>query len=121
MSADVFADATVLISGGAGFVGSNLVRRLLQRPIRSLTVVDNLLSAERTNLPDDPRLDFKQASIADDRLLAELKDDYRYVFHLATFHGNQNSIADPLADHANNTLTSLKLFDRLKDFKTLQK
>jgi nucleoside-diphosphate-sugar epimerase len=44
-----------------------------------------------------------------------------YAFHLACFHGNQSSIADPLADHDNNTLTSLKLFDRLKDIKSLRK
>ena len=38
-----------------------------------------------------------------------------------TYHGNQNSIADPLADHENNLLTTLKLFERLKGFSRLQK
>jgi nucleoside-diphosphate-sugar epimerase len=40
---------------------------------------------------------------------------------LACYHGNQSSIHDPLADHENNTLTTLKLFERLKDIKTLKK
>ncbi len=43
------------------------------------------------------------------------------AFHLACYHGNQSSIDDPLADHTNNTLTSLKLFERLKDIRSLSK
>ena len=41
------------------------------------------------------------------------------MFHLATYHGNQSSIADPLADHANNLITTLKLFEHLKEFRRL--
>ena len=44
-----------------------------------------------------------------------------YAFHLACYHGNQSSIANPLADHENNTLTTLKLFERLKDIESLRK
>ena len=40
---------------------------------------------------------------------------------LACFHGNPSSIADPIADHDNNTLTSLKLFDHLRDFDKLER
>ena len=43
----------VLVVGGAGFVGSNLVRRLLAGDVEEVIVVDNLLSAERDNLPVD--------------------------------------------------------------------
>jgi nucleoside-diphosphate-sugar epimerase len=42
-----------LVVGGAGFVGSNLVRELLARDAASVLVVDNLLSDERENVPDD--------------------------------------------------------------------
>ena len=109
------------MSGGAGFVGSNLVRHLLAEGAARVHIVDNLLSAERVNVPADPRVAFSEASIADDALLAGLKDEYDYVFHLATYHGNQSSIHDPLADHANNTLTTLKLYERIKGFKRLKK
>lgn len=111
----------VLVVGGAGFVGSNLVRRLLTYEPRNVIVVDNLLSAERDNLPDVQDLSFVSGSITDDEVLRALPDDLDYAFHLATFHGNQNSIHDPLADHANNTLTTLKLFERLKDLRSLRK
>ena len=115
-------DSKVLVVGGAGFVGSNLCRRLLdEEGVGRLTIVDNLLSSDVSNVPDDPRVHFVEGSITDDAILARLPRDLEYVFHLACYHGNQSSIANPLEDHANNTLTSLKLFDTLKDFKGLKK
>jgi UDP-glucose 4-epimerase len=113
--------ARLLVVGGAGFVGSNLVRQALDNGAEHVLVVDNLLSSERENVPDDPRVDFREASIADDSVLAELADEYDYVFHLATYHGNQSSIANPIADHDNNLVTTLKLFERIKDFERLRK
>ena len=56
-------------------------------------------------------------SITDDDILRDLPDDLDYVFHLACYHGNQSSIADPIADHdSNNLLTSLKLFDQAEGY-----
>jgi UDP-glucose 4-epimerase len=114
-------DATLLVVGGAGFVGSNLVRTALSDGARRVVVVDNLLSAERENVPDDDRVELVEASIADDDVLASLQDEFDYVFHLATYHGNQSSIADPLADHENNLITTLKLFERLKSFERIRR
>jgi nucleoside-diphosphate-sugar epimerase len=111
----------LLVVGGAGFVGSNLVRLLLSEGAERVLVVDNLLSSERENLPADPRIELIEASIADDDVLASLGDDLDVVYHLATYHGNQSSIANPLEDHENNLITTLKLYERLKDFKRLRK
>ncbi len=116
-----FAGQKILVIGGAGFVGSNLARLLLDGDPRQVCVVDNLLSADAANVPRHPALRFLFGSITDDRVLRELDDDFDYAFHLACYHGNQSSIHDPLADHANNTLTTLKLFERLKDVRTLKK
>ncbi|MBP9722247.1 MAG: NAD-dependent epimerase/dehydratase family protein [Gammaproteobacteria bacterium] len=124
-------NAKVLVVGGAGFVGSNLSHSLLKSDIASLTVVDNLLSATVENLLDsnqlnqpdyfkDSRLKFILGSISDDRVLLDLPKDYDYVFHLSTYHGNQSSICDPMADHDNNTLTTLKLCEHLKDSSNLK-
>ncbi len=60
-------------------------------------------------------------SITQDNILSALPEDLDFAFHLACYHGNQSSIADPMADHDNNTLTSLKLFERLKDIKQIRK
>jgi nucleoside-diphosphate-sugar epimerase len=121
MSASAFSKARILVSGGAGFVGSNLVKLLLAEGAGHVHIVDNLLSAERVNVPADARVRFSEASIADERLLGALEDEYDFVFHLSTYHGNQSSIHDPLADHENNTLTTLRLYERLKGFKRLKK
>jgi UDP-glucose 4-epimerase len=114
-------NSSLLVVGGAGFVGSNLVRLVLSGGAERVLVVDNLLSSERENLPDDPRVELIEASIADDEVLAALEDEFDVVYHLATYHGNQSSIANPLSDHENNLITTLKLYERLKDFSRLRK
>ena len=116
-----FSNQRVLVTGGAGFVGSNLVELLLRQDAAHVHIVDNLLSASRENVASDSRIRFSEASIADDALLAGVRDEYDYVFHLSTYHGNQSSIHDPLADHANNTITTLKLYERVKGFTRLKK
>lgn len=116
-----FSGAKVLVVGGAGFIGSNLVHQILETGPREIIVVDNLLSSDVSNIPADRRVRFIFGSITDDQILASLPGDLDFAFHLACYHGNQSSIANPLADHDNNTLTTLKLFERLKDIKTLKK
>src|SRR5690242_20557868 len=114
-------EQTCLVVGGAGFIGSNLVRVLLAEGSAAVTVIDNLLSAERSNIPEDPLVCFVQGSIADDGILSTLNDEFDWIFHLATYHGNQSSIANPLEDHENNLITTLKLFERIKDFGRVRK
>jgi nucleoside-diphosphate-sugar epimerase len=121
MPTDRFTGTSVLVVGGAGFVGSNLVRVLAEQDAARIRIVDNLLSAERTDVLELPGVEFTEASITDDRVLDALEDEYDYAFHLATYHGNQSSMHDPLADHENNTLTSLKLFNRLAGFRNLRR
>lgn len=117
-----FDTQKIIVVGGAGFVGSNLVKMILnENNSVQITVVDNLLSSEKTNLPEDSRLTFKHGSITEDEILNGIKDDVDYIFHLSTFHGNQSSIYDPLKDHENNTLTTLKLMNHVKDFSNLKK
>jgi nucleoside-diphosphate-sugar epimerase len=112
---------SVLVIGGAGFVGGNLVRQALRDGAASVAIVDNFLSAERDNVPGDERVSVLEGSIADDAVLSELGDEFDYVFHLATYHGNQSSMADPLADHEHNLITTLKLYEHVKSFDRLRK
>ncbi|MGN6516967.1 MAG: NAD-dependent epimerase/dehydratase family protein [Rhizomicrobium sp.] len=115
-----FSGKTVLVVGGAGFVGSNLSNRLLAEKPEKLIIVDNLLSADISNVPTAPCVDFRFGSITNDQILRQLPDAINFVFHLATYHGNQSSMHDPLADHENNTLTTLKLLERLKSVKGIE-
>lgn len=116
-----WSDTRILIVGGAGFVGSNLTVELLKEGVKKVVIVDNFLSSEPENIPQSSRVLLWEGSIADDKVLDNLEDEYDYVFHLATYHGNQSSIHDPLADHENNLLTTLKLFTRLRESKRIRK
>jgi nucleoside-diphosphate-sugar epimerase len=118
---NAFDNTHILVVGGAGFVGSNLVRELIGTSSADVLVVDNLLSAEKFNIPQSSKVSFVEGSITQDSVLEALPNNLDYVFHLATYHGNQNSMADPLADHENNTFTTLKLLDFLKTYKPLKK
>ena len=103
-----FTGSSILVVGGAGFVGSNLCNKLLEYQPRNLIIVDNLLSADISNVPNNENVSFHLGSINDDFILEKLPQNVEYVFHLATYHGNQSSIANPLDDHENNTLTTLR-------------
>lgn len=113
MTDSEFSGKRVLVVGGAGFVGSNLSHMLLQSDLESLTIVDNFMSSEHVNVPTDPRTQLITGSIAEDSVLQQIPADIDYVWHLACYHGNQSSIFDPIADHDNNNITSLKLFEYL--------
>lgn len=116
-----FKNSKVLIVGGAGFVGSNLAHKIVNENPRQIIIIDNLLSSDVSNIPENENVQFIFGSVTNERILRSIPDDLDYAFHLACFHGNQSSIADPFADHENNTLTSLKLFDRLKEINSLKK
>ena len=97
------------------------MRRLLAEGVEEVVVVDNLLSAERENVPADGRVRFVEGSIADPEILEGISDNFDYIWHLATYHGNQSSIANPLEDHENNLITTLRLLERVRDFKRVKK
>lgn len=115
-------NSKILIVGGAGFVGSNLCHYILkQHDPNEIWIVDNLLSSDIINVPIDHRVKFVFGSITEEKVLKQLPNELDVVFHLACYHGNQSSIADPIADHDNNTLTTLKLFERLIEISTIKK
>ena len=74
-------DRRVLVTGGAGFVGSNLVRRLLREEAR-VTVLDDLFTGSRENLPATG-LTFVEGSVCDPPLVEHLVADSEVVFHAA--------------------------------------
>ena len=102
---------TVLVTGGAGAIGCNLVRELLKADAR-VVVLDDLSSGRVENLPDDPVLEFTLGSVTDPEALQEVfRRDYAVVFHLAALFANQNSVEHPEADLIANGLGTLKVLE----------
>ena len=111
---------TILITGGAGCIGSNLVRALVGAGAKKVMVIDDLSSAERWNLPDDPEVVFILGSILDEEVLKRaFGEEPEYVFHLAAHFANQNSVDNPETDLQVNGLGTLKLlqYSRLAGIK----
>ncbi len=100
-----------LITGGAGFIGSALVRRLLDEGT-AVRVLDDLSSGSRENLTGlEGRLRFHRGDVRDPRAVADAARGVDAVFHLAAVASVQQSILDPLRTHAVNvggTLTVLE-------------
>lgn len=99
----------VLVTGGAGAIGSRLVTRLLADGAERVVVVDDLSSGYEWLLPKDRRVELVKKDVCE---LLDLKLDVRepIVFHLAAFFANQNSVDHPRDDlHTNGlgTLTTL--------------
>ena len=88
----------LLVTGGAGFIGSNFVHYVLENTDDSVTVLDkltyagNLASLE--GLPAD-RFTFVKGDIADAQLVSTLADDHDVIVHYAAESHNDNSLADP--------------------------
>lgn len=102
----------LLITGGAGCIGSNLVRILLDAEPQQITVIDDLSSSFEWNIPRSAKVVFIQGSILDDDTMTRaFRSNPHYVFHLAAHFANQNSIDNPEADLLVNALGTLKTLE----------
>jgi UDP-glucose 4-epimerase len=74
--------SSVLVTGGAGFIGSQLIRKIL--PIsRHIYVLDDLSTGERAAVPISPKITFIEDSITNKKILQQIMPKVEYVFHLA--------------------------------------
>jgi UDP-glucose 4-epimerase len=94
----------VLITGGAGFIGSHLAERCLQLGW-SVSVLDDLTSGSEANLEhlkDHPKFSFAEGSVMERRLLGDLMDGCDLVFHLAAAVGVRLIVENPIRTIATN-------------------
>lgn len=105
-----YADKRVLISGGAGCIGSNLVRALVKANADEVIVLDDFSSASRWNLPSHPKVKLVSGSIlCEEHLKRVFSEKPQYVFHLAAHFANQNSVDHPETDLMVNGLGTLRM------------
>jgi UDP-glucose 4-epimerase len=101
---------TVLVTGGAGCVGSNLTRSLAELNAEKVIILDNMSSAYEWNVPDYDQIELIEGDIRDDEVLKRVfKESPDIVFHLAAHFANQNSVDMPETDLEVNGLGMLKV------------
>lgn len=100
----------VLVTGGAGFIGSNLVKTLLDEG-NSVTVLDNFMSGYRSNLDPFPAVRIVEGDIRDKAAVESAMRGAEVVFHLAASVGNKRSIDSPLVDAEINVMGTLQVLE----------
>ena len=109
---EFFGGRKILVTGGAGAIGSNLVRGLLRHNPELVIVLDDLSSSEEWNLPSSDRLLFVRGSVCDEVALKRVFwEKPSVVYHLAAFFANQNSVDYPERDLHVNGLGTLRMLE----------
>jgi UDP-glucose 4-epimerase len=98
----------VLVTGGAGFIGSNIVRRLLDLEHHAV-VLDDLSSGYRQNLLAE--VPFVEGDVRDAGTVRRAAQGCDVILHLAASVGNKRSIEHPLTDSAINLLGTLNVLE----------
>jgi len=105
-----YENKVVLVSGGAGCIGTNLCRKLAELNAEKVIILDDLSSAYEWNIPKAKNIIFVKGSVLDDEMLKRVfKEKPDYVFHLAAHFANQNSVDNPETDLMVNGMGTLKV------------
>ncbi|WP_248769273.1 NAD-dependent epimerase/dehydratase family protein [Pseudomonas sp. MWU12-2345] len=107
-------DAPILITGGAGFIGSNLAEALLEQGY-SLRILDDLSTGKRGNLAlDNPRVELIEGDVADAALVTQVMRGCQAVVHLAAVASVQASVEDPVRTHQSNFIGTLNVCEAMR-------
>jgi len=107
-----YKDRNILITGGAGCIGSNLTQALIKAEAAKIIVLDDLSAAEKWNVPINANVVFIEGSVLDEEVLKRaFFTKLDFVFHLAAHFANQNSVDNPETDLMVNGLGTLKVLE----------
>ncbi|MCI0910744.1 NAD-dependent epimerase/dehydratase family protein [Pseudomonas putida] len=114
MSTTLTPEAPILITGGAGFIGSHLTDELLAKGY-AVRVLDNLSTGKRSNLPlSHPNLQLIEGDVADAALVAHAVKGCAGVVHLAAVASVQASVDDPVRTHQSNFIGTLNVCEAMR-------
>ncbi|MFH1447921.1 MAG: NAD-dependent epimerase/dehydratase family protein [Candidatus Micrarchaeota archaeon] len=99
--------ASILITGGAGFIGSNIAEELHMR--HSITVLDNFSTGKRANMLKSTGIKYVEGDICDARIVRRALKGVQYVLHLAAIPSVPRSLKHPLETDRVNTAGTLNL------------
>ncbi|MBD3167314.1 NAD-dependent epimerase/dehydratase family protein, partial [bacterium] len=94
-----YKDKRILVTGGAGAIGSNLCRTLGELGAEMVIILDDMSAAYTWNVPNLPNVMLVKGSVTDETVLKRVFSERPHVvFHLAAFFANQNSVDYPERD-----------------------
>lgn len=106
-----------LVTGGSGFIGSNIVRLLKEEKGYEVTVLDNLSSGYIENIKeyiDSGAISFINGDIRDSEMVEKATCGQDVVFHLAACVGRQKSLDDPILDSSTNLLGAVNVLEGMR-------
>lgn len=104
----------ILVTGGAGFIGSNLVKQLQKDGVSEVAVIDDFSTGFRENL-EGLNVTLFEGSILDRELLAEAAQNAHAIVHLAARPSVPRSIQDPVASHHANATGTLYVLEAARE------
>lgn len=108
---EFYKDKTVLVTGGAGAIGSNLSRALVELGAQVI-ILDDLSSGQLWNVPSASNVLFANGSVLDEVMIKRVFFERpQIVFHLAAFFANQNSVDHPERDLMVNGMGTLRMLE----------
>jgi len=106
---------TVLVTGGAGFIGSHIASALIQSGAR-VRVLDDLSTGHRQNIDEiGSKADFIEGSVADEKLLSKVLDGVELIFHEAAIPSVPRSVQAPRESHVASVDGTFSLLLAAKD------
>ena len=103
-----------LVTGGAGFIGSHIVDRLLSRGDR-VRVADDFSSGRRENVPSHPNLDLLEGDLADPEIARRAASGATVVIHQAAIPSVPRSVKEPIRTHRANVDGTLNVLLASRD------
>ncbi|MDP8230761.1 MAG: GDP-mannose 4,6-dehydratase [Candidatus Gorgyraea atricola] len=115
----------ILITGGAGFIGYFLAKRLSEDSNNYITILDNLsrgkMDLDMERLVEKENVEFIQADLTDQKMFLNLSNNYNYIYHFAAIIGVKNVLKDPDKVLRVNAVSTLNVFEYAKKIKDIKR